>query len=271
VQLAAKKKFPGVSPAPNLVSGAMAARVGIRLPAHVREGLQPSAPLYERVPRGKQAFPERTRENRRRRGSAAHLYPCDRHGGAASRRRLSAIIRRMSKAAPPNGLRATRAARRPLASPEPAQQVLRRFRLVFNAIKTHFRQVEKKAGVGGAQLWALFVVREQPGIGVSELARAMDIHQSTASNLVRSLVDQALVAVEKGGTDRRAVQLRLTPGGMRVLKKAPGPFTGVLPQALASLDVQTLKRLDRDLGRLIEVLGADERAAQVHLSQIMER
>ena len=154
---------------------------------------------------------------------------------------------------------------------DPAVRVLRRFRLVFNAVKTHFRQVEKKAGVGGAQLWALSVVRDHPGIGVSDLARALDIHQSTASNLIRSLVEQDLIATEKAGADRRAVQLRLLPAGARVLRKAPGPFTGVLPQALASLDRATLKRLDRDLGKLIEVLGADERGAGILLSQNMDR
>jgi len=154
---------------------------------------------------------------------------------------------------------------------EPAVQVLRRFRLVFNAVKAHFREVEKKAGVGGAQLWALAVVREHPGIGVGELARAMDIHQSTASNLIRSLVEAQLLATEKAGADRRAVQLRVLPAGTRVLKRAPGPFTGVLPEALASLDRQTLKRLDRDLGRLIEALGVDERAAGIPLGQTLSR
>jgi hypothetical protein len=52
-----------------------------------------------------------------------------------------------------------------------------------------------------------------------------------------------------------------------VLKKAPGPFSGVLPEALASLDAATLARLDRDLGKLIEVLGADARAERVPLGQ----
>ena len=154
---------------------------------------------------------------------------------------------------------------------EPAQQVLRRFRLVFNAIKTPFRQVEKKAGVGGAQVWALAVVRDTPGIGVGSLARAMDIHQSTASNLVRSLVEQGLLVAGKTGVDRRAVQLRVTAAGAKVLKKAPGPFTGVLPEALARMDKRTLRRMDRDLGALIELLGADERGAKVNLAQLMER
>jgi MarR family transcriptional regulator, organic hydroperoxide resistance regulator len=146
-------------------------------------------------------------------------------------------------------------------------QVLRRFRVVFNAIKAHFRQIEKVAGVGGAQLWALGVVQSHPGIGMTELARAMDVHQSTASNLVKSLVERELIALEKTGTDRRTVALRVLPAGRKVLRAAPGHFTGVLPDALASLDTRTLSRLDKDLGKLIAALRADEDAAGVPLGE----
>ncbi|HAV36987.1 MAG TPA: MarR family transcriptional regulator, partial [Massilia sp.] len=50
---------------------------------------------------------------------------------------------------------------------------LRQFRIVFNAVKNHFRQVERDAGLGGAQLWALSVIAQSPGIGVTDLARAL--------------------------------------------------------------------------------------------------
>jgi DNA-binding MarR family transcriptional regulator len=150
---------------------------------------------------------------------------------------------------------------------EPAVRALRQFRLVFNAVKTHFQQVEKKAGVGGAQLWALSIIHSSAGIGVNDLARAMDVHQSTASNLVRALVERELIGTAKDGTDRRAVQLRILPAGSRVLRRAPGPFAGVLPQALASLDAATLARLDEDLAKLITALGADARAANIPLGQ----
>ena len=150
---------------------------------------------------------------------------------------------------------------------EPAARVLRRFRVVFNAVKNHFREVEKKAGVAGAQLWALSVVRDQPGIGVSDLARAMDVHQSTASNLVRTLLERKMVEVRKDAIDRRTVQLHLLPAGSKVLRRAPGPFAGVLPEALAALDAQTLSRLDKDLGTLIDALGVDKRDAGIPLGQ----
>lgn len=151
---------------------------------------------------------------------------------------------------------------------EPAARVLRQFRLVFNAVKTHFAQVEKQAGIGGAQVWALSVIRSNPGLGVNDLARAMDVHQSTASNLVKTLVELGMIATEKNSTDRRSVQLRIVAAGTRVLRRAPGPFTGVLPEALASLDADTLNRLDKDLGALISALDADDRAAGIPLGQM---
>lgn len=155
------------------------------------------------------------------------------------------------------------------SAPPPDLQVLvlRRFRVVFNAVKTHFRQIESGAGVGGAQLWALGVVSAHPGIGMNELARAMDVHQSTASNLVKALVERELIAAVKEGEDRRTVALRILPGGRKVLRSAPGPFSGVLPDALASLDARTLARLDKDLGKLIAALHADERAEGIPLGQ----
>ena len=151
---------------------------------------------------------------------------------------------------------------------DPAAQVLRRFRLVFNAVKSHFQQVEKRAGIGGAQLWALSVIGAAPDIGMGGLAQAMDIHQTTASNLVKTLVGLELAQAQRKGPDRRAVQLRLTPAGARLLRKAPGPFAGVLPDALAQLDPATLARLDHDLGLLIELLKADERGAGIPLAQM---
>lgn len=150
----------------------------------------------------------------------------------------------------------------------PATRVLRQFRIVFNAVKTHFRQVEREAGVGGAQLWALSVIERSPGIGVTGLARELDIHQSTASNLVKSMIERGLVSAVREGVDRRSVALRLRPEGEAVLKAAPLPFAGVLPDALASLDADTLARLEHDLSKLIGALDADEEGARVPLAQI---
>lgn len=158
----------------------------------------------------------------------------------------------------------------PSADPgsDQAGRVLRQFRIVFNAVKLHFRQVETAAGIGGAQVWALSVIQCRPGIGVSELGRAMDVHQSTASNLVKALLERELISSVRDRDDRRALGLHLAAAGAAVLATVPGPFAGILPDALGQLDPAILGRLEGDLDTLIATLQADRGGASVLLAEL---
>jgi len=147
-------------------------------------------------------------------------------------------------------------------------QVLRRFRVVFNAVRSHFQQVENRVGLGGAQVWALSLVRDQPGIGMGELAKSMDIHQSTASNLAKTLLRKTFIQMNKAPGDRRSVQLTITAAGLALLEQVPGPFEGVLPNALGKLPAASLQRLDEDLAELIALLKADEKAGGIPLAEM---
>jgi len=155
----------------------------------------------------------------------------------------------------------------PVEHATPAK-VLRRFRVVFNAVRSHFREMEKQVGLGGAQVWALSLIKAKPGIGMGEVAASMEIHQSTASNLIKVLLRKELVTLDKDPDDRRNVRLKILPAGSRLLKKVSGPFEGVLPAALSNLNESTLKRLDEDLGQLISLLNADEAAEETPLANI---
>lgn len=154
------------------------------------------------------------------------------------------------------------------APDEQAAVVLRRFRVVFNSVRTHFKQVEKQVGLGGAQVWALSIIRDQPGIGLGALARNMDVHQSTASNLIKGLLQKGMIRADKGLVDKRQVKLVALPEALTLLKQVPGPFEGVLPEALEKLPAQTLQRLDHDLAELIALLKADETTGSIPLAQL---
>src|SRR5712691_5097431 len=65
--------------------------------------------------------------------------------------------------------------------------VLEQFRILFKSIRRHYHHVERRAGISGAQLWALAEVAADPGVKVGHLARTLAIHQSTASNLLHRL------------------------------------------------------------------------------------
>ena len=158
---------------------------------------------------------------------------------------------------------------KPSANPsDSAAHALRQFRVVFNAVRTHFRQVEKETGLGGAQVWALSLIQKSPGVGVGEIATHMDIHQSTASNLIKVLLKKELITLGKSPEDKRVVELRVTPEGKKALKKMPGPFEGVLPDALRQLDDVTLANLNRDLEKLVHLLAADEDAGNIPLAHL---
>ena len=155
-----------------------------------------------------------------------------------------------------------------VVDPVSTAQVLRRFRVVFNAVRSHFQQVEKQVGLGGAQVWALSVVRDHPGIGMGGIAKSMDIHQSTASNLIKTLLRKELISLSRSSGDRRNVHLEILPAGLAVLGQVSGPFEGVLPMALGKLPQQTLQRLNQDLGQLIGLLKADEEAGGIPLAEL---
>ena len=133
-------------------------------------------------------------------------------------------------------------------------EVLAQFRVVIKSIRRHYQDVERRAGLSGAQLWALSEVAKGPGCQVGQLARSLAIHQSTASNLLRRLEGLGLVRRHRRGKDQRKVQLYATKKGLQALKGAPQPFIGVLQQALSDLPAVNLDLLHRQLVQLIKVM-----------------
>jgi DNA-binding MarR family transcriptional regulator len=150
-----------------------------------------------------------------------------------------------------------------------AQEVLQRFRIVFSSVKKHFHHIEKRCGVSGAQLWAISEVSRVPGLRVSELAQAMSVHQSTASNLVADLEKKGLLKKARTEADQRIVRLFLTEKAEEVIARAPQPMIGVLPDALQNLPDDVLAQLSAGLDTLIAaMLTRDEAAATTPLSDI---
>lgn len=135
-------------------------------------------------------------------------------------------------------------------------EVLRQFRVIFKSVRRHFQSIEDATGVSGSQLWAAATIADTPGMRVTELARAMSIHQTTASNLVEKLVGLDLVRRERSETDSRAVSLYITETGQQRLDSAPGPYRGLLPDALGKLPYASLVDLHHNLAELLLCMRA---------------
>lgn len=136
-----------------------------------------------------------------------------------------------------------------------AAEALRQFRVIFGAVRQHFQAVEKACRISGAQIWAMAALRQRPGMKVSELAQALSIHASTASNLLDRIEKAGLIRRERSSVDQRVVRLYLTAAGDKALEKAPEPLTGILNHALGQMPESALSRLNEDLATLIAHMG----------------
>lgn len=136
-------------------------------------------------------------------------------------------------------------------APDEAMAVLQRFRILIRAAQRHAQWIERRSGVSGAQLWMLQELHDSPGLRIGELARRMALHQSTASNLVDRLEWSALVRRVRPAADQRVVQVYATDKGNAVLRKAPSPARGILPEALRQLDGKRLVQLAAELDYLL--------------------
>ncbi|MBT0960941.1 MarR family winged helix-turn-helix transcriptional regulator [Denitromonas iodatirespirans] len=138
---------------------------------------------------------------------------------------------------------------------------LRLFRAIYAAVRHHLQSIERRCGASGAQVWALALLARQPGMRVTELASAMAIHPSTASNLLAKAEKAGLLRRERSTADQRVVKLYLTDTGRDTLAKAPEPVAGLLPDALARLPQEVLSRLSGDLQLLATQMSVQDDAA----------
>lgn len=151
-------------------------------------------------------------------------------------------------------------------------EVLKQFRVLLRSMDNHYRRVEQRSGLGGAQLWALSELAKPPGLTMGLLAERMAIHVSTASNLVSRLETLGLVERRRAASDRRQVCISVTASGKRALKRAPRPSAGLLQQALMRMDRRELRALRAQLARLLHKMGhADKSAAAVPLGTLLGR
>ena len=134
------------------------------------------------------------------------------------------------------------------------QSVIRQLRVVFRALQTHSRSIEKACGVSAAQLWALWELHRSPGLSVGELSQRLLIHPSTASNMLDKLEKKAMVERRRMGVDQRVVSLYLTPRGTELLEAAPAPAQGELNRALKALPMAQLAALETGLDALLDLM-----------------
>jgi DNA-binding MarR family transcriptional regulator len=106
------------------------------------------------------------------------------------------------------------------------------------------------------QLRILFRVRQEPGIGVKELAQTFDVSTSNVTQQVDKLVTRGLVRRVDRPEDRRQVALTLTEDGAQMAGEISQASRAYLRGLLERLDPDELDTLTGLLGLLLEGAAA---------------
>jgi DNA-binding MarR family transcriptional regulator len=139
-------------------------------------------------------------------------------------------------------------------------EALKKLRVIIRAAQRHSSWIEKQCGITGAQLWVMQELYETPGQRVGEIAKKLVIHATTASNLIDALVKNGHIRKTRSETDQRVVTLELSESGLDLMKKAPTPARGLIPEALSRMEEGSLRQLNDGLQAVIDAIDAADDA-----------
>jgi DNA-binding MarR family transcriptional regulator len=129
-------------------------------------------------------------------------------------------------------------------------------RSVARELRLVGRDAEQRVGIHRAQLHALHQLAKRPCDSLAELAERTHTDPSSVSVVVQRLVERGLVERTPAADDRRRTELRATPAGRALLRRAPESAVRRLEGALTSVGPRDLGTVTKSLVALARTLRA---------------
>ena len=133
------------------------------------------------------------------------------------------------------------------------------FRLDTIVNRVTNQKILSALGISFSHGRALLHLARSPGVSCGELAQLLGCGTSRISRLIQELETRQLVECRRGGTDRRVLQVSLTPNGAALACRVPAVFRdaelttfSVLPDDDCQRLVKLLSRMVSNLNRLGE-------------------
>lgn len=131
-------------------------------------------------------------------------------------------------------------------------------RRIIRFLRLADREAEAAYGLTAAQLFVLHSLTESPASSMAELADRTLTDQSSVSMVVSRLEAKKLLVRKPSPTDRRRVEIKLTPTGKKIV--ATGP-TAPQPKIIAAIDAMPASKrgeVVRALEQLAQTIGAGD-------------
>lgn len=118
--------------------------------------------------------------------------------------------------------------------------VANRLRPVLLRLARQLRKETESLGITSRQAILLWLIRQNPGLSLRELAESEGISPPALSGHVDRLEKAGLIERVRSGTDRRRVGLVLTGEGVKLVRRVRARRTSWLAERLDGLDPDEL-------------------------------
>lgn len=146
-----------------------------------------------------------------------------------------------------------------MTTPTP-EEIAARIRPALTKLYVMYFRISEQSDLTGPQLSILTRLKDNGASRISQIAREEGIRMPTASNALHQLEQRQLVERVRDETDRRGVQVTLTPLGESELQRVGEERTKYLADMLGTLDEKYLEHADElveVINALADVYGAD--------------
>src|SRR6187397_2942084 len=126
-----------------------------------------------------------------------------------------------------------------------------------NAVRLHLtNSVLREHGLSWTGFVVLWVVWIWDGLETRRAADSAAISKATLTGVVKTLEARGLIARRVSDTDRRLVNLELTPSGVTLMKQLYPAFNAAEAEVVAGLSPRSLSHLTNSLRSIVTELEA---------------
>ena len=130
-------------------------------------------------------------------------------------------------------------------------------RRIIKSLQDYSSKVYGNLEITGPQLWVLKTVHQNGRLSLGELSKRMYVHPSTLTASVDRLEKKKYLSRSRDDKDRRIINVRLTPKGYKLAKRAPNPIQGKMVVGLRKLRKEELHLIHESMDKLLKIMEAE--------------
>lgn len=138
------------------------------------------------------------------------------------------------------------------------ESILRSLRRITRAIDLYSRELAAGHRLTVPQLICLRHLVRCGQVTSGALAAEVTLSQATVTGILDRLESRRLVLRRRDDQDKRRVLVAITPAGRALVSSAPAPLQKLFSDRLAELAPEEQAAIDRILGRIVQMMSADE-------------